>query len=197
MPRLITPDVYIEEISVFPPSVAEVETAIPAFIGYTEKATEDVDNDLILRPTKIYLVYGVSSSTSAGRKRRNSPVTATADGGEALRCRRTERRASPLSFLLYFAVKMFFDNGGGKCYIVSVGATRRRRVRDTAELTNGLGSTWPEDEPTLLVIPEAVKLSPATTRTLASGHARSNANLEDRFAILDVYARRVADPDRD
>jgi uncharacterized protein len=33
-----TPDVYVEEISVFPPSVAEVETAVPAFIGYTEKA---------------------------------------------------------------------------------------------------------------------------------------------------------------
>lgn len=33
-----TPGVYIQEISKFPPSVAEVETAIPAFIGYTEKA---------------------------------------------------------------------------------------------------------------------------------------------------------------
>ncbi len=33
-----TPDVYVEEISVFPPSVAEVATAIPAFIGYTEAA---------------------------------------------------------------------------------------------------------------------------------------------------------------
>ena len=33
-----TPGVYIEEISKFPPSVAEVETAIPVFIGYTEKA---------------------------------------------------------------------------------------------------------------------------------------------------------------
>ena len=32
-----TPDVYVKEISIFPPSVAEVSTAIPAFIGYTEK----------------------------------------------------------------------------------------------------------------------------------------------------------------
>lgn len=35
-----TPGVYIEEISKFPPSIAEVETAIPAFIGYTEKAVK-------------------------------------------------------------------------------------------------------------------------------------------------------------
>ena len=43
MPTFTTPDVYVREIRVFPPSVAEVETAIPAFIGYTEKAKKDVD----------------------------------------------------------------------------------------------------------------------------------------------------------
>src|SRR5581483_9393125 len=49
-----SPDVYVEEISVFPPSVAEVETAIPAFIGYSETARRTADNDLLLKPTKIY-----------------------------------------------------------------------------------------------------------------------------------------------
>ena len=32
-----TPGVYVEEISTLPPSVAEISTAIPAFLGYTEK----------------------------------------------------------------------------------------------------------------------------------------------------------------
>ena len=54
MPTYKTPDVYVEEISVFPPSVAEVETAIPAFIGYTEIARKNADLDLIRKPTKIY-----------------------------------------------------------------------------------------------------------------------------------------------
>ena len=36
-----TPGVYTEEITRFTPSIAAVETAIPAFIGYTEKAMED------------------------------------------------------------------------------------------------------------------------------------------------------------
>lgn len=48
-----TPDVYVEEISLFPPSVAEVETAVPAFIGYTEKANEFGPNDLHNVPTKV------------------------------------------------------------------------------------------------------------------------------------------------
>ena len=40
-----TPGVYVEEISLLPPSVAQVETAIPAFIGYTEQGPTE--------PTKI------------------------------------------------------------------------------------------------------------------------------------------------
>ena len=31
-----TPGVFVEEIPKLPPSVAQVETALPAFIGYTE-----------------------------------------------------------------------------------------------------------------------------------------------------------------
>ncbi len=48
-----TPGVYVEEITKFPPSIAPVETAIPAFIGYTEKATGAVADDLHLKPTRI------------------------------------------------------------------------------------------------------------------------------------------------
>jgi phage tail sheath protein FI len=48
-----TPGVYIEEISKFPPSVAEVATAIPAFIGYTEKAQDKVADDLSMRFTSV------------------------------------------------------------------------------------------------------------------------------------------------
>lgn len=33
-----TPGIYIEEKNAFPNSVIEVATAIPAFIGHTEKA---------------------------------------------------------------------------------------------------------------------------------------------------------------
>src|SRR5215510_11109653 len=48
-----TPGVYVEEIPKFPPSVAPVETAIPAFIGYTEKAQDAVPADLHLKPFRI------------------------------------------------------------------------------------------------------------------------------------------------
>src|ERR1044071_708991 len=34
-----TPGVYITELNAFPPSIPGVQTAVPAFIGYTETAT--------------------------------------------------------------------------------------------------------------------------------------------------------------
>jgi phage tail sheath protein FI len=48
-----TPGVYIEEIPHLPPSIASVETAIPAFIGHTEKAKWKEDGDLIMKPWRI------------------------------------------------------------------------------------------------------------------------------------------------
>ncbi len=46
-----TPGVYVEEKSASSVSVAGVSTAVPAFIGYTEKA--GVNGDLVKRPTKV------------------------------------------------------------------------------------------------------------------------------------------------
>ena len=49
---LATPGVYIEEKSSFGSSVVPVQTAIPAFIGYTHRATRG-SKDLKNQPTKI------------------------------------------------------------------------------------------------------------------------------------------------
>lgn len=47
-----TPGVYIKEKNAFGTSVVEAETAIPAFIGFTEKALNG-DDDLTNVPWKI------------------------------------------------------------------------------------------------------------------------------------------------
>src|SRR5438477_6664261 len=47
-----TPGVYVEEISKFPPSVAQVDTAVPAFIGYTEIAIKNGES-LFMKPTRV------------------------------------------------------------------------------------------------------------------------------------------------
>jgi phage tail sheath protein FI len=192
-----TPDVYIEEISVLPPSVAEVETAVPAFIGYTEKANKNGINDLILKPTKIFSLkeyeqyYGFPAADKITLN-----ISTESDGSFKL-----EGITEPtLKYLLYYSMKMFFDNGGGQCYIISVGTYQDPAVinlnggaDDTASVTSkyglsdGLNAVKSEDEPTLIVIPEAVNLLKADYQTLVQAVLSQCNQLQDRFAIFDLF----------
>ena len=52
MAQMRTPGVYIVEKSAFPNSVVEVATAVPAFIGYTEKA-DNKGKSLLNKPWRI------------------------------------------------------------------------------------------------------------------------------------------------
>ena len=63
-----TPGVYVEEISTLAPSVAAVSTAIPAFIGLTEKAKRETTNDLELVPTKVNSIYDYVKYFGKGQK---------------------------------------------------------------------------------------------------------------------------------
>ena len=72
-----TPGVYVEEISKFPPSVAQVETAIPAFIGYTEKAEKRNGDDLTLIPTRITSLLEYETYFGAAKKETTIGVTVT------------------------------------------------------------------------------------------------------------------------
>ena len=47
-----TPGVYVEELDAFPPSIVGVETAVPAFIGYTERAEQN-GRSVMLRAVRI------------------------------------------------------------------------------------------------------------------------------------------------
>lgn len=195
-----TPDVYVEEISVFPPSVAEVGTAIPAFIGYTQKADAKAANDLVLKPTKIYSLkefetfYGFPKDDAIA-----IGITTLAAGGFSVSS--FTPAASPpainVPYLLYYAVKMYFDNGGAQCYIVSVGTYQAGPVFDLTGdagtnpatafgLQDGLDAVKLEDEPTLIVIPEAVKASTGDYQTLVQAVIKQCADLKDRFGIFDI-----------
>src|SRR3954463_14572967 len=106
MPTYKSPDVYVEELSVFPPSVAEVETAVPAFIGYTEKAKMLQDDDLLLVPTKIYslkefeTLYGFPSPDVI-----NVVLESVKDDTNTVVGYKITSVAEPVvKFLLYFAV---------------------------------------------------------------------------------------------
>jgi len=184
-----TPGVYIEEIPKLPTSVAQVETAIPAFIGYTEMAKKDKDDDLLDKAIKIKslveyeLLFGgaypesftVNISNPTGDYQLDSVVM-----------------SSSVTYRMYYGLKHYFDNGGGPCYIISIGKYAETPDIDATLLQGGLNILAKEDEPTLILFPDAISIDAGGNPevdfydTYKQALAQS-AKLKDRFTIIDIY----------
>lgn len=177
-----TPGVYVEEISIFPPSVAQVATAIPAFIGYTKKAKENVDDDLLNVPTKISSV--LDFVTYFGGAPEVDITTVELDALNQVTTINLDDK-----YYLYECIRMFYANGGGDCYIVSVGKYGETVILgdgDSAGLWKGLNAVKKVDEPTILVAPDAPLMSQADMNSLYQQMLDQCNDLGDRFAILDT-----------
>nr|VFJ43030.1 MAG: hypothetical protein BECKDK2373B_GA0170837_100412 [Candidatus Kentron sp. DK]VFJ55593.1 MAG: hypothetical protein BECKDK2373C_GA0170839_104920 [Candidatus Kentron sp. DK] len=176
-----TPGVYAEEISTFPPSVAEVSTAIPAFIGHTETGLAASGEPRVARIDTM-----LDYENIFGRAAPSTFAVTTADGAVT-----KVERAAPASgdFQLYYALDMYFKNGGGSCYIVSVGDYGT--APDKTKFEAGLTQLEKEDEPTLIVLPDAVNLAEEDYHALCQAALTQCNKLGDRFAIFDVRAGNV------
>ena len=194
-----TPGVYIEEIPKFPPSVAPVETAIPAFIGYTQQAKEFVADDLYLKPTRISSLLEYTRLFGGPQPETGIVVTITekydaAGNLTSLSTAATLAEGARSKHILYYALQMFFANGGGPCYVVSVGGYKfLGTALIESELEGGLNALLKVDEPTLLVFPEAQFLtSIADFGTLHDLALAQCELLKDRFVIMDVHGGAVS-----
>ena len=190
-----TPGVYIEEISTLPASIASVETAIPAFIGYTEKAEKDGDTTALVNvPTRIIsLLDFIETFGGAFKEAFSLTIDDVYDSStQDLTSRKFSADvSSPSGYLLYYSLQMYFNNGGGPCYIVSVGTGFGGiTLGDTATKTGllgGIAATESVDEPTLLVFPDAVSLTSTTEYGQVVQAALVQCNkLQDRFTICEV-----------
>jgi len=191
-----TPGVYIKEIPTFPPSIAEVETAIPAFIGYTEKASF---NGIDLDKKAIRITNLLDYEKMFGKAQLEKSITVKIEDAVDKDGNLTSRSLTAKSdetkrsrFKMYYALQMFFANGGGPCYIVSVGtyesiasAASDADVKKD-DLLKGLGEIAKFDEPTLLVFPDSTALSNSDYNALMGEAISQCVLLQDRFTVMDV-----------
>jgi phage tail sheath protein FI len=189
-----TPGVYIEEISTLPASIAGVETAIPAFIGYTERATENGDDTkLLFKATRISSLLEYAEIFGGPNNEDISITIADTLGtGNLLTDRKiTAALATPSDYKMYYQLQMYFSNGGGPCYIMSVGDYTDAvdaPANSSGGLTKGILDLEKVDEPTLLVFPDAHALADVTAYgNVISASLAHCAKLQDRFTIADVY----------
>jgi phage tail sheath protein FI len=209
-----TPGVFIAEKSAFPPSVVGVKTAVPAFIGYTEKAEvggkpaqlipvpvssmADYEQKFGKEYKPVYIINALGTTLPAAYDFR---VKQTAPDTYEYYSFTPE---SNNTYNLYNSMQLFYDNGGGDCYVVSVGPYSTTTAISDTELKNGIKAVEDQDGPTMLVVPDAVLLppdgSPAPAwQSTAYGNVvtemlKQCEKLQDRVAIIDVYGSDVLVP---
>ena len=180
-----TPGIYVEEISTLPPSVAEIATAIPAFIGYTETHTGELPIIKVIRSLRDYEEsFGQAPS---------SPWKIIVKEAEAeqfsYEIQDSSGQPVPIfskpKFLLWYAIDHYFRNGGGRCFVVSIGSAGSGSEFAKDKFLNGIEELEKADDPTLVVIPEATQLGndygEIYQRALAHAY-----KMKDRFAIIDT-----------
>lgn len=187
MPEYKTPGVYIEEIPKLPPSIASVETAIPVFIGYTEKAQWKAADDLHNKPWRITSLLEYEQYFGYADPEKESISVAFTNGGTEVNGKIDETKRS--KYLMYYSLQIFFANGGGPCWIVSVGNYTSTGGQVVAQqLKDGLAEAAKVNEITLLLFPDAINLDNANDYYDVYGEAIDQAvDLQDRFVILDVF----------
>lgn len=195
-----TPGVYVTELDAFPPSVVGVQTAVPAFIGYTRTA-EISGKPVYFKPVKIasladfeavfgggyepkYNIVQVTSPTSPDAY--DFRVLETPPGTAWVYYKLVQTDSS--RYNLYNSLRLFYANGGGAAYVVSVGAYSAGSKVELGPLQDGLRAIAEQVGPTMLVVPDAVLIdTEANFGTLATDMLKQCGEKQDRVAILDVY----------
>lgn len=218
-PEMKYPGVYIVERDAFPNAVVEVATAVPAFIGYTDRAMNG-NTSLDGKPRRITSLSEYHSyfggPPTASFTLTGSPLPDDGDGHGSgpthgfeggirpdldsvapypVRIEEAVARTgaqqyhlsrSDVRYHLYYSMVAFFANGGGTCYVVSVGRHEEQQLTRAA-LSTGIAALENEDEPTMVVIPDAVLLPATECYALQREAIDHCADVRSRVAILDIH----------
>lgn len=223
MATYATPGVYINEVNAFPNSVVPIATAVPAFIGYTPKA-EYQGKSLRNKPQKItsfadfkamFMLDNPPPPADPARQY-NPEYYLVAQAQEPAVGNYMMINGQYYSVLpdpntiyhLYNSIRLFYQNGGGDAYIVSVGgygAASKKPLTDPtvrpvnpnvqlADLQRGLALLKNEQEPTMYICPEATLLAPADNQTLMQGMLLQAEEMQTAVCLFDVIGGATPDP---
>lgn len=195
-----TPGVYIVEKNAFPNSVVEVATAVPAFVGHTEQA-DNHNTPLLMRPWPIssmaeyhqyfggppkpkFSLSEASDPSEAQFQALSEPDKPASRTGYKLA---QVRGSAGGDYGLYTALRHFFQNGGGRCYVVSIGDYGQEL--DPELFRKGIDVLKKEQEPTMLLVPEAVRFAdPDICKDIQQAMLNHcGYEMRNRVAILDVW----------
>lgn len=216
------PGVYIDEQSAFPNSVVPVATAVPAFIGYTPQAEYEGKSytgvaQKITSFAEFQSIYCLPDPPPpADPTKQYSPEyylveeKSKPEKGDYMLINGAYYSIVPdpnTVYYLYNSIRLFYENGGGDAYIVSVGSygapsgkpmTAGDQIVNPnvalADLQAGLAVLKNETEPTMYICPEATLLSVANNGTLMQEMLLQNSELLTAISVFDIIGGRNPDP---
>src|SRR4051812_18040601 len=117
-----TPGVYVQELDAFPPSIVGVQTAVPAFIGYTSKATVN-GASVTKKPVKVNSLVEFEAifggADPGGFKLTPFPDAtepkATKDITLGVASYIVAFNNTTPQHYLYNSMRLYYANGGGPC----------------------------------------------------------------------------------
>lgn len=99
-------------------------------------------------------------------------------------------------YTLYYNMSLFFANGGGTCYIVSIGSYDVKDKLDakdegTYKVVNALSELEKIQEVTMIVVPELVNIGEEDFRNIQQQILKHcGLTMKNRFALLDVFPKK-------
>lgn len=217
-----TPGVYIQELNAFPNSVTPVATAVPAFIGYTPQAVYEGKSYTNV-PVRIrsfsdfqtFFCFPDPPPPASPVKQYSPeyylvPQKSQPVKGDYMLISGTYYSIVPdpdTVYYLYNSVKLFYENGGGDAYIVSVGPYGTPSKKPMApgsqivntnvrlnDLLTGLEMLLSEQEPNMYICPEATLLSPENNGTLMENMLQQCTTMQTAMSIFDIIGGNDPDP---
>jgi hypothetical protein len=218
-----TPGVYVNEINGFPNSVVPIATAVPAFIGYTPQAKYQ-GVSYYNKPFKItsfaefqaiFIIPDPPAPSDPAKQyspeyylvqQKTEPTSGQymTIGGQYYSILPDPNTI----YYLYNSIRLFYENGGGDAYIVSVGtygqASQKPMTDPTAQVINpnvqltdlqrGLALLKKEPEPTMYICPEATLLSVDDNSTLMESMLLQAEEMQTAVCIFDIIGGANPDP---
>ena len=217
-----TPGVYINEINAFPNSVVAVETAVPAFIGYTAQAMYEGKSytnkaQKISSFAEFQAIYCLPDPPPpAPPAKQYSPQyylvkqKAQPIKGEYMVIDGSYYSLLPDPYTIYYmynSIRLFYENGGADAYIVSVGSygpASGNTINPGDQIVNpnvqlndlsgGLNLLLNEQEPTMYICPEATLLSVENNGTLMEEMLLQCTVMQTAMCIFDIIGGNDPDP---
>jgi hypothetical protein len=202
-----TPGVYIEEKNAFPGSVVAIATAVPVFIGYTEKAERN-GSSIQGEPVKIssFLEYVQWFGDGFQHKFTFNPNISPASPLESMPAVVTSFKADMLTqphtmFYFYNCIRLFYQNGGSDCYIMSVGVYGEGDTdKKTAISSDDFGDSVFEKlqktfEPTMVLVPDLAGQTTEECYKIYVKILKHCKETQSRFGVFDVIKKGTSDFD--